>query len=53
MLNIALDWLTYGLLHASAWQLVIYTLVVTHLTIAGVTIYLHRHQAHRSMDLHA
>jgi stearoyl-CoA desaturase (Delta-9 desaturase) len=34
------------------WQVVIYTLVVTHITIASVTIYLHRHQAHRAMDLH-
>ena len=51
MLDIAIDWLTNGLTHATGWQLVIYTLVVTHLTIAGVTIYLHRHQAHRAMDL--
>jgi stearoyl-CoA desaturase (delta-9 desaturase) len=28
------------------------TLGLTHITIAAVTIYLHRHQAHRSMDLH-
>ncbi|MBI4996509.1 MAG: acyl-CoA desaturase, partial [Rhodocyclales bacterium] len=28
------------------------TLVLTHLTIVAVTIYLHRHQAHRSLDLH-
>jgi len=28
-------------------------LVTTHITIASVTIYLHRHQAHRAMDLHA
>ena len=31
----------------------LYTLVTTHITIASVTIYLHRHQAHRAMDLHA
>ncbi|HEV7392016.1 MAG TPA: fatty acid desaturase, partial [Burkholderiales bacterium] len=31
---------------------VVYTLVMTHVTIAGVTIYLHRHQAHRALDLH-
>jgi stearoyl-CoA desaturase (delta-9 desaturase) len=31
---------------------VIYTLVVTHITICGVTIYLHRSMAHRSLDLH-
>ena len=49
----ALDWLAHGLLAASWWQIVLYTLVTTHITIASVTIYLHRHQAHRAMDLHA
>ena len=48
-----LDWLAHGLLDASWWQIVLYTLVTTHITIASVTIYLHRHQAHRAMDLHA
>ena len=33
------------------WGYVVYTLVMTHVTIAGVTIYLHRHQAHRALDL--
>lgn len=28
------------------------TLGLTHITIAAVTIYLHRHQAHRALDLH-
>jgi len=40
-----------GLLGASAWQTLAYTLVVTHITIASVTIFLHRSQAHRSLDL--
>ena len=44
--------LDQGLLDASFWQMVIFTLVVTHITIASVTIYLHRHQAHRALDLH-
>ncbi len=35
------------------WGYVVYTLAVTHITIAAVTIYLHRHQAHRALDLHA
>jgi stearoyl-CoA desaturase (Delta-9 desaturase) len=52
VLNAALDWLAYGLWNLSWWQLVIITLVLTHITIASVTIYLHRHQAHRAMDLH-
>jgi stearoyl-CoA desaturase (delta-9 desaturase) len=34
------------------WGYVAYTLVVTHITIAAVTIFLHRHQAHRALDLH-
>ncbi len=41
-----------GLIPASVWQLLAYTLAVTHITIAAVTIYLHRHQAHRALDLH-
>ena len=47
-----LDWASNGLTHATWWQIVLYTLAVTHITIAGVTIYLHRHQAHRALDLH-
>ena len=34
------------------WGYVIYALAVTHITIAGVTIFLHRCQAHRALDLH-
>ena len=41
-----------GLLDISTWGIVAYTLVVTHLTIICVTVYLHRHQAHRALDLH-
>ena len=48
-----LDFLSNGLLHASGWQVFFYTLIVTHITIAAVTIYLHRCQAHRALDLHA
>lgn len=47
-----LSFLSTGLLDFSAWEVVLYTLVVTHITIASVTIYLHRHQAHRALDLH-
>ncbi len=45
--------LANGLLDAAWWQVGIYALVVTHITIACVTIFLHRSQAHRSLDLHA
>jgi len=34
------------------WGYVVATLGLTHVTIAAVTIYLHRHQAHRALDLH-
>ncbi len=34
------------------WQYVVIVLVFTHVTIAAVTIFLHRCQAHRSVDLH-
>lgn len=47
-----LRFLDQGLLDAAWWQILIVALVFTHLTIASVTIYLHRHQAHRSLDLH-
>ena len=50
-MDIFLNWLSNGLLNASGWQMVVFTLVVTHITIAAVTIYLHRHQAHRALDL--
>lgn len=33
------------------WGYVVYALIVTHITIAAVTIFLHRHQAHRALDL--
>jgi stearoyl-CoA desaturase (delta-9 desaturase) len=46
-------WLAGGLVDASWWQVVLYTLATTHITIAAVTIFLHRSQAHRALDLHA
>lgn len=51
VLNAAIDWLAHGLWDLSWWQIVLYTLVTTHITIASVTIFLHRTQAHRAMDL--
>jgi len=52
MLDAVLNFLTEGWTGASAWQIVVATLVMTHITIASVTIYLHRCQAHRALDLH-
>lgn len=45
------QWLGHGLLEARWWQVLVFTLVVTHITIAAVTIFLHRAQAHRALDL--
>ena len=41
-----------GLVHATWWQVVVYVLIATHITIVAVTVYLHRHSAHRALDLH-
>lgn len=43
----------YGLLNLPWWGNIIALLLLTHITILGVTIFLHRHQAHRSLDLHS
>ena len=49
-----IDWLAHGLWsEASWWQVLLVTLVMTHITISAVTIFLHRAQAHRAVDLHA
>jgi len=47
------DWLAHGLVDTTWWQVLLSTLVATHITIAAVTIFLHRSQAHRALDLHA
>ena len=41
-----------GLFDLPWWGYVVVALVLTHITIAAVTIFLHRHQAHRALDLH-
>lgn len=47
------DFLANGFTRASALQVFLFTMVVTHITIASVTIFLHRCQAHRALELHA
>ncbi len=47
-----LSFIAGGLTQATWWQVVIFTLVVTHITIVSVTVFLHRSQAHRGLDLH-
>ena len=46
------QWLGHGFSGFSGWEIVAYTLITTHITIAAVTIFLHRAQAHRALDLH-
>ena len=46
------DWLAHGWLDATWWQVLLFALVTTHITISAVTIFLHRSQAHRALDLH-
>ncbi|XZG69170.1 DesA family fatty acid desaturase [Chitinibacteraceae bacterium HSL-7] len=51
-----MDWLfslLNGLVDLPWWGYIVVALVFTHITIASVTIFLHRHQAHRALDLHA
>ena len=50
--DVLLNWLANGYLNWSWWQITLFTLAVTHITIAAVTIFLHRCQAHRALDLH-
>ncbi len=40
-----------GLLDAPVWAIVLYTLIVTHITVTAVTLYLHRDATHRGLDL--
>jgi len=41
-----------GLIVLPWWGYVLVALALTHITIVAVTIYLHRHQTHRALDLH-
>jgi len=52
LFDAALDWLAHGLWDVAWWQVVLFTLAMTHVTMISVTVFLHRHQAHRSLDLH-
>jgi stearoyl-CoA desaturase (delta-9 desaturase) len=42
----------HGILNLSWWGHVVALLILTQITIVSVTIYLHRCQAHRALDLH-
>ena len=42
----------YGLLDLSFWGYVLATFIMVQITMMSVTLYLHRDQAHRALDLH-
>src|SRR6266550_3625102 len=46
------SFLATGLISVPWWGYVVVALALTHVTIAAVTIYLYRSQAHRGLDLH-
>jgi stearoyl-CoA desaturase (delta-9 desaturase) len=46
------NFLGHGLFNLPWWGYVIYILAMTHVTILAVTIFLHRNQAHRALELH-
>jgi len=43
---------SYGSVDLPWWGYLAIALALTHITIAAVTIFLHRHQTHRALDLH-
>jgi stearoyl-CoA desaturase (delta-9 desaturase) len=51
MLDFLNTWL-YGILPLPWWGYVLWTLLWAQVTLSAVTLYFHREQAHRSVDLH-
>ena len=41
-----------GILNLPIWAMIVIVLTFTHITSIGVTVYLHRTQAHRALDMH-
>ncbi len=52
LVSAAIEWLARGSWDLAWWQIVLFTLLMTHITMVSVTVFLHRHQAHRALDLH-
>ena len=50
-MNQFLSFLETGLLDFSAWQMVLYTFIVVQVTLSGVSLYLHREQTHRGIQM--
>jgi stearoyl-CoA desaturase (Delta-9 desaturase) len=42
----------FGLVHLPWWGYVVWTAIWIHITLMAITLYFHRDQAHRSVDLH-
>jgi stearoyl-CoA desaturase (delta-9 desaturase) len=42
----------YGILNLGIWGYVVATMIMVQITMMAVTLYLHRDQAHRAIDLH-
>ena len=51
-MGLLVDILAKGLFALPWWAVALIALVLTHITIVGVTVYLHRYQAHRAITLH-
>jgi stearoyl-CoA desaturase (delta-9 desaturase) len=47
-----MDWFFSGVFDLPWWGYAITALALTHITIVAVTVFLHRHQSHRALDLH-
>jgi len=47
-----MDWFFSGVFDLPWWGYAITALALTHITIVAVTVFLHRHQTHRALDLH-
>ena len=52
MTILSLSLLASGLIPLSRGGYIVVALLLTHITIVSVTVYLHRSQAHRGLDLH-
>jgi len=52
LLSSLVGFLSNGVLDLLWWQILLATVVLTHITIVSVTVYLHRCQAHRALELH-
>ena len=46
-----MEWM-FGVVGLSVWVPIIFTIVSTQLTFLAITVYLHRHSAHRALELH-